>query len=152
MTSGIEQLAANHAERDHQGRFVETGGLEPEVSVEACCRLVGGVDKHGANTNLVGGTRDSQQRIEEQASTEPCAVVITMDRQSRDQDDRDRKMASKPSANRRSRAFVLDLCGNEGVIAGDVIVRSRRDESACRATALALAGIGAKPDVERLVA
>jgi hypothetical protein len=109
------------------------------------------VNEDSAHGDRAGSINGSPQRIEQEASPQSDLLLGAIDCEAGDQASGDREVLGSRAPDAARRFSVLDLRGDEGVIADDLgLALSAGDEGPGGVTALALTGIGAQPSVELL--
>ena len=99
-------------------------GRKAEVPIERNGPVVFGVNRKGANTDYVRDLKRAPECIQQQPGTDAAALCVDMNGEAREHQQRDRPTGHSLDDALRS-LRVLNLAGDDGVEAGDLIAIHR---------------------------
>src|SRR6266511_566253 len=144
------QDRANGGERHHQSPRLVADRSEREVLVEARSFVVQGMYDNGADPDQLRCPDRAPERVEQEAGPKPSPLRPAIDRQPRDQADRDWEVLRRPGTHGTRRLIAFDLSGDKRVIAGHLTVSVGDDERAARVSPLTLARAARSSRAERM--
>ena len=139
-------------EWNHERVWGKIRGLKSESSIERCGAISEGIDGDRAYGELAGGAQNTLQCVQQKTAADASALMGCGDRETGKERDGDREVPRESPANADGCLIMLDLRGDERVVAGDFAVRFCRYEGAGSVATLALAGIGKQPAIQSLLA
>lgn len=114
------------------------GLLKPEAAIEGARFFVSGVNYERSHAGLVSDSRAAKHRVLQQRASETAVLVRLIDRQTRQDDDRNRSVHGLPLQHALCRVRGLDLPHNERVVADDLLPLVRRHKDACGASSFGM--------------
>jgi hypothetical protein len=141
--------ALDRRQRDHQLAPVGIERVEAEVAVEARGVRVDRADGEPANPDALASPQDSLKRVGQQCRADAVALVATVDGEPREQGRRDREVRRGAGLQRGRRVVLVDLAGDDRVVANDGIAVVYGEIGARRVAALALACVLDEPTIKR---
>lgn len=119
------------------------------VAIEGGGRFRDRVDDDRSDRDVLAGEHGSVESVHQQRRADPEPMMTAIYRKTSEQGDRNREVLRKAAAHRCGGVLVVELAGDEGVVADNGAAVGRRDERSRGVAALVLAGGPLQPDVKR---